>query len=142
MGTKDEVAAGIETVACMLADLKSSLLSVSRSEVEEMVEAGLPLARLLVSGTLASALRLQHAVKLRHRSTVVIEDLDATSTGSSCLQSSDSSCSISVCPKRRYLRQPLWPWLRQVAWPWLRELTTRPSGPARRRPLLALAVVA
>jgi len=139
--SREEVRAGIEAVAAMLTDLRAALLGVSRSEVEEMVEAGLPLARLAVSAARASALRLQNAtVELRQKSTVIIEDLDDPR---SCLQPSDIDCSISVLPKRRYLWQPLWP-KRHGALARLRKLTTKPEtclpATALRRPLLTVAL--
>lgn len=137
--SREEVRAGIQAVAAMLVDLRATLLSVSRGEIEEIVEAGLPLARLAVSAARASALRLQKsAVGCRPMSTVVIEDLD-TSGPDSCAQmgeSCGSDCPVSVFPKRRYLWQPLWPRLRRRAWPTLQRLVV----PSKRRHYLLLAL--
>lgn len=141
--TREEVRAGIEAVAAMLADLRAALLGVSRSDVEEIVEAGLPLARLAVSAARASALRLQNAtVDSRQKSTVIIEDLDDPRSD---LQPSGRDCSVKVLPKRRYLWQPLWPQLRHGAYARFRQLTTKPEdclpATARKRPLLTLVLI-
>jgi hypothetical protein len=146
--TREEVAAGIQAVAAMLADLRATLLGVTRGEIEDIVEAGLPLARIAVAAARASALRVQQTLSRQRRgSTVIIEDLDAVSSahcGDGCMaEPTGTGCSINLVPKRRYLWQPIWPRFRQGASSTWKRLAADPHSflPLHRRQLLILALL-
>lgn len=146
--SKEAALAGLCTAAAMLMDVRAAITGVSKDEVAELVEIGLPLARATSVALQAKALRIQKNVC--PRSTVLIEDLDDTHDDSGkpaqrlCATLSDTPCRVTLC-RGRYLWKPLWPRLKSTVCPQILEWASAPCFPAvaRQNPIqtTALAVV-
>mmetsp|Transcript_15831 Transcript_15831/g.28863 ORF Transcript_15831/g.28863 Transcript_15831/m.28863 type:complete len:427 (-) Transcript_15831:63-1343(-) len=150
----EEVQTGIDAALLLLLDFRAAVTDVSKEELAEIIEIGLPLLR-TAARTLQRSARRMHRRALQfssvHRSTVLIEDLDAPVPNVFNIPSDGEvprSVCVTICrKKRRYLWQPLWPRLRSAIhdWsegPWVPDAASKACRTALDRPLQAALVLA
>mmetsp|Transcript_32115 Transcript_32115/g.75401 ORF Transcript_32115/g.75401 Transcript_32115/m.75401 type:complete len:430 (+) Transcript_32115:63-1352(+) len=157
----DEAFKGLDAFMLAILDFRTAVAEVSEEDLAEIVEIGLPLANRACRLAQRSARRMHRsALQLSsvHRSTVMIEDLDAPvphTGGIVNLQSAMSDVEgtappvhVTICrPRRRYMWKPLWPRLRTaiIDWshePWVPEVANKACHIAVEKPVQAAAVLA
>jgi len=128
--------AGLNAAAEALLDLRSSLTGIRPAEIQEVIQVGLPLVHMAVSGAHASAVDMQRRVT--RRSAVMIEDL----SGEEDLQAMPcEEIDIVVRRPRRYFWRPLWPRLCTQLWPGVKARSSEPLSLAADRPFVAASAV-
>jgi len=132
--SREEALMGIRAIAAVMLDVRTSLHGISKDEIREIVEAGLPLARMFASAAQRSAAHVQQRVIRQKGPAVVIEDL---SDEDSLAEPDELPITVTLQSPRRYLWRPLWPRLQAQVWP---QCRARCTEFATSRPLLTAAV--